>query len=203
MKKVAIATLLMVCLVGILGSCAFSTTKIKLDYTAPRYSKITEAPATIEVRPLKDMRGVEPNLIANKQNQYGKTTGKYVSDKEISAILTEALRNMLSDLNYKVAEGSGEIILTGEILKFEQNILQGFWSGQLEGNVQVNLRLLNARSNTILWNEIISGRGNMSGIQFVTDDKRREVAKKTFDSLMTNIANSPTFKTAIERGSSP
>jgi curli biogenesis system outer membrane secretion channel CsgG len=148
------------------------------------------------------MRGVEPNLIANKQNQYGKTTGKYVSDKEISAILTEALRNMLSDLNYKVAEGGGEIILTGEILKFEQNILQGFWSGQLEGNVQVNLRLLNTRTNTILWNEIISGRGNMSGIQFVTDDKRKEVTKKTFDSLMTNIANSPTFKTAIERGSS-
>jgi hypothetical protein len=194
---------LTVCLVGILGGCAFSTTQLKLDYTPPHYSKITEAPATIEVRQLKDIRGVDPNLIAHKANQYGKTTGKYVSEKQLSVILTEALRKLLSDLNYKVADGSGEIVLTGEILKFEQNILMGFWTGQLEGNVQVNLRLLNAKSNTILWNEIISGHTNKSGIVSGTDDIRKEVAKMTFDSLMTNIANSPTFKAAIEKNSPP
>jgi hypothetical protein len=194
---------LTVCLVGILGGCAFSTTQLKLDYTAPHYSKITEASARIEVRPLKDIRGVDPNLIAQKQNQYGKTTGKYVSEKELSVILTEALRKLLSDLNYKVADGSGEIILTGEIIKFEQNILMGFWTGKLEGNVQVNLRLLAAKSNNILWNEIISGHTIKSGITHGTDDIRIEVAKMTFDNLMTNIANSPTFKAVIEKNSSP
>jgi heme A synthase len=40
MKKVAIGTLLMVCLVGILGGCAFTTTELKLDYAAPVTQKL-------------------------------------------------------------------------------------------------------------------------------------------------------------------
>lgn len=192
---------LAVLMFGILSGCAFTTTGIKIDYTPSHYSKVTDATKTIEVKRLNDIRGVDPNLIAQKHNQYGKTTGKYVSEREVSDMVTEAVKNLLTNLNYRILNDNGELVLAGEILKFDQNVLTGFWSGQLEGNIQVNLRLIEANSGNILWNEIISGYGKKTELVLVTANDRKEVAEKTLDNLMTNIANSTTFITVVEKKS--
>jgi hypothetical protein len=186
---------------GFLSGCAFTTTQIKVDYTPSHYSKITDATKTIEVKRFNDTRGVDPKLIAQKYNQYGKTTGKYVSEREVADIVTEAVQNLLSNLNYRILNDNGELIFGGEILKCEQNVLMGFWSGELEGNIQVNLRLIEANSGNILWNEVISGYGKKTGLQLVTADDYKEVFEKTLDNLMKNVANSTTFKTIVEKKS--
>ena len=77
----------------------------------------------------------------------------------------------------------------------------GFWSGALEGNIQVNLRLIEANSGNILWNEVISGYGKKTKLQLATAGAYKEVFEKTLDNLMTNVANSTTFKAIIEKKS--
>jgi hypothetical protein len=190
-----------VLILGILSGCAFTTTEIKIDYSPSQYTKITEAKKTIEVKPFKDTRGVDPNLIAQKYNQYGKTTGKYVSDRVVADIVTDAVKNLLSNLNYRLLKEKADLILSGEIIKCDQTVLMGFWSGQIEGNIQVNLRLIDAKGDNILWNEIMSGYGKKTGLQIVTASAYKEVFEKTLDNLMTNIANSTTFKAVVEKNS--
>lgn len=196
-KKILYLTFvaLMVC---ILGGCAFTASTVKIDYNPSQYSKITDATKTIEVIRLKDMRGVDPKLLAYKGTQY-KTSGTYVSEREVSDIVTEAIKTLLSNQNYRIVNNNGNLALTGEIVKFESYVLMGFWSGTIEGNIQVNLRLLDNKNGNIIWNEIFSGNGKKTGVQVDREGHRKEVIEKALDNLMSNISNSTTFKKVVER----
>ena len=191
---------LAVLIFSILSGCAFTMTEVRIDYNPSHYTKITEATKTIEVKPLRDTRGVDPRLLASKYNQYGKTTGKYVSDREVSAIVTDAVKNLLTNLNYRLVNEKTDLILSGEILKCDEEVLAG-WSAEIEGGIQVNLRLTEAKSENIVWNEIMSGYGKKTGLQFVTAGAYKEVFEKMLDNLMTNIAYSGTFKKVVEKKS--
>ncbi len=181
-----------------LGGCAYTTSTVKIDYTPSKYSKVTESTKTIEVNRLKDMRGVDPKLLAYKGTQY-KTSGTYVSEREVSEIVTEAIKTLLSNQNYKIVNDRGILILSGEIIKFESYVITGFWSGQMEGNIQVNLRLIDNRNGNIVWNEIFSGNGKKTGLQVDREGHRKEVIEKALDNLMSNISNSTSFKKVVER----
>jgi hypothetical protein len=186
---------LMIC---ILGGCAYTTSTVKIDYSPSKYSKITDATKTIEVNRLKDMRGVDPKLLSYKGTQF-KTSGSYVSEREVSDIVTEAIKNLLSNQNYRIVNDQGILTLTGEMMKFESYVLVGFWSGQIEGNIQVNLRLIDNKNGNIIWNEIFSGNGKKTGVQIDGEGHRKEVLEKALDNLMSNISDSTSFKKAIER----
>ena len=185
-------------MICILGGCAFTTETVKIDYTPSHYSKITDATKTIQVNRLKDMRGVDPKLLSYKGTQY-KTSGTYVSEREVSDIVTDAIKNLLSNLNYRTVNDKGILTLAGEILKFESYVLMGFWSGAIEGNIQVNLRLIENKNGNIIWNEITSGYGKKTGVQIDREGHRKEVFEKALDNLMSNISNSTSFKKAVER----
>jgi hypothetical protein len=185
-------------MICILGGCAYTTSTVKIDYTPSQYSKITDATKAIEVNRLKDMRGVDPKLLAYKGTQY-KTSGSYVAEREVSDIVTEAIKTLLSNQNYRIVNDKGNLTLTGEIIKFESYVLMGFWSGQIEGNIQVNLRLIDNKNGNIIWNEIFSGNGKKTGVQVDREVHRKEVIEKALDNLMSNISNSALFKKVIER----
>jgi len=189
---------LVILAVMVLGGCAFTTDVVKIDYTPSSYSKITDCQKSIEVKRIKDMRGVEPTLLSYKGTQY-KTSGKYLAEKEVSDIVTDSLKGLLSNLNYKVTGKEGDLVLSGEILKFDQQVIMGFWSGALEGNIQLALKLAENNTGNILWSEIISGYGKKTGLQVDRDVHRKEVIEKALDNLMSNMANSDGFKKAIER----
>jgi hypothetical protein len=182
--------------VGMSG-CAFSTDVVKIEYSPSRFTKVTESQKAIEVQRIKDIRGVEPTLLAYKGVQY-KTTGKYVAEKEVADLMTDAIRQLLANLNYKVVEGKGDLTLTGEILKFDSQVLVGFWSGSIEGSTQVNFKLTDNQSRNIVWSEMISAYAKKTGLQVDREGHRKEVAEQVLDQLMQKLAESTTFKAAVE-----
>lgn len=198
MNKKVLFLILIVLMICILGGCAYTTSTVKINYTPSHYSKITDSTKTIEVNRLKDMRGVDPKLLAYKGTQY-KTSGSYVSERDVSDIVTEAIKTLLSNQNYRIVNDKGNVTLTGEIIKFESYVLMGFWSGQIEGNIQVNLRLIDNKNGNIIWNEIFSGNGKKTGVQVDGEGHRKEVIEKALDNLISNISNSTSFKKVIER----
>jgi len=198
MNKKILYLIFMALMICILGGCAYTTSTVKIDYSPSKYSKITDATKTIEVNRLKDMRGVDPKLLSYKGTQF-KTSGSYVSEREVSDIVTEAIKNLLSNQNYRIVNDQGILTLTGEMMKFESYVLVGFWSGQIEGNIQVNLRLIDNKNGNIIWNEIFSGNGKKTGVQIDGEGHRKEVLEKALDNLMSNISDSTSFKKAIER----
>lgn len=186
-------------MISILGGCAFTTETVKIDYTPSSYSKVTETTTkTIQVNRLKDMRGVDPKLLSYKGTG-AKTSSGYVSEREVSDIVTEDIKKLLSNMNYNVVDDKGTLAMTGEILRFETVVLMGFWSGQLEGNIQVNLRLIDNKSGNIIWTEIVSGSGKKTELLVDSGQFRKEALEKALDSFMANIYNSTSLQEAIAR----
>jgi len=194
MNKKILHLILISLMICILGGCLSTTSTLKIDYTASHYSKITDSTETIEVNRLKDVRGVDPKFISYKGAQYrGIYKGAYVSERDVSDIVTDAIKNLLTNQNYRIVNDKGMLTLTGEILKIELRDLPGFLRGQTEGNIQVNLRLIDNNDRNIKWNEIFSGNGKKTGFHL------KEVLEMALDNLMSNISNSTSFKKAIER----
>ncbi len=188
-------TALLACLIG---GCAFTDSTVKIDYKPSTFC-VTETGVkqTISVERFTDQRGVEPNLLSYKGVRH-RTSGKYLSDREVSAVVTDATRALLACMGYSIVDGGGNYRFSGEILKFDSTPIMGFWSGELEGTIQVNLRVKDGEKSTIIWNEMLSGTAKKTGLQVDGETHRQEVAESTLDSLMRKIAESESLKKALE-----
>jgi len=180
-------------LICILGGCLSTTSTLKIDYTPSHYSKITDSTETIEVNRLKDVRGVDPKFISYKGAQYrGIYKGAYVSERDVSDIVTDAIKNLLTNQNYRIVNDKGMLTLTGEILKFELNVE----SNPTAWNILVDLRLIDNNDRNIKWNEIFMGTGKTPGFRL---KHLKQAIEMALDNLMSNISNSASFKRALER----
>ena len=180
-------------LICILGGCLSTTSTLKIDYTPSHYSKITDSTETIEVNRLKDVRGVDPKFISYKGAQYrGIYKGAYVSERDVSDIVTDAIKNLLTNQNYRIVNDKGMLTLTGEILKFELNVE----SDPTAWNILVDLRLIDNNDRNIKWNEIFMGTGKTPGFRL---KHLKQAIEMALDNLMSNISNSASFKRALER----
>ena len=182
----------------LLTSCAYTTSTVKVDYTPQNYSMHVDSSSSIFVQKLSDQRGVEPNLLSYKGVQY-KTTGKYITDREIADIVTDAIKGVLTKMGYPLVANGGNVTLKGEILKLDSQVLMGFWSGDMESNIQLNLKLSDNKSGAVIWSEIVSGNGRTTGLQIDSEIYRKEVIEKALDNLMSKIANSMTLREAIAK----
>jgi hypothetical protein len=182
----------------LLSSCAFSTSTVKIDYVPQDYSVHVDSSNSIFVQKLSDVRGVEPTLLSYKGVQY-KTSGKYVTDREISDILTDALQGVLTKMGYHLVENGSNVTLKGDILKIDSQVLMGFWSGEMEATIQLSLKLIDSKSGAIIWDEVLTGNGKKTGLQIDREEHRKEVTEKALDSLMTKIATSTSLRDAVAK----
>jgi hypothetical protein len=184
-----------------LNACAFTTSVIKIDYAPTKYSssqKLMDLKETVSVDKFTDQRGGEPNLLSYKGVTH-RTSGKYLSDKEVSAIVTEATKALLITLGYPIVNDIGDFRLTGELLKFDSTPIMGFWSGQLEGVAQLNLKLKDNKTGSIVWQEMFSGSAKKTGLQVDSEVHRKEVIENTLDDLMSKIAASQSLREFLEQ----
>ena len=198
MKHVRLGLFTLIMSAGVLGGCAFTDEQVKIDYTPSDYSMRSTSDAAIHVDRLRDARGVAPKLISYKGVQ-GKTGGEYLNDIEISELLTNSIKAVLTKMGYRLDSSQYDVTLTGEVLKFDSYCIMGFWSGSIEASIQLNLKLINSKDNSIIWNETVSGQGKVKGVQFDSWGNRKEAIDQAMDSLMRNIASSETLKAAINR----
>ena len=181
---------------GLLYGCAFSNDYVKIDFTPTNVNTPVTTNTTLQLEKLKDARGVDPKLISYKGVQ-AKMGGQYINDIEISELLTNSIKDLLIKMGYKLDSPQYDLILTGEVLKFDSYVIMGFWSGEIEATIQVNLKLINNKNKTIIWNETISGYGKTGGVQIDHWGNRKEAFDLALDNLMRNIASSVTFRNAM------
>lgn len=181
-----------------ISACAFTTDTIKINYNIPEVKTIPLVDTPLKVETLKDARGAEPHLLSYKGVAY-KTTGKYVSEKEVADIVTEALVVALKNIGCNITNERETIILNGEILKFDSNIHMGFWAGTAEAYIQLALKLIDAKTGQILWFETISGKGIKEGLQIDRSTHREDVLNQALSDALTNLTNSKNFISAIRK----
>lgn len=199
--RMAVRLFLLGLVAASLNACAFTTSVIKIDYSPAKYSssqRQMDAKGTILVEKFTDQRGGDPNLLSYKGVTH-KTSGKYLSDKEVAAVVTDATKALLLTLGYPIVNGSGDFRLTGELLKFDSTPIMGFWSGQLEGVAQLNLKLKDYKTGNVVWQEMFSGSAKKTGLQVDSEAHRKEVTENTLDDLMAKIAASESLREFLER----
>jgi hypothetical protein len=189
--------LLAVMLLTLVAGCAFTDSTVKIDYKPTQFTPVSGSKSTVTVERFTDQRGVEPNLLSYKGVQT-KTSGKYLSEQEVSMVVTDATKDLLKQLGYTVLDNGGDYMLSGELLKFESYVIMGFWSGQLEGMAQVNLKVKDGKSGVLLWNELFTTTAKKTGLQIDHENHRKDVAESTLDSLMKKIAESSSLKKVLE-----
>ena len=196
MKTVLIKLLTTISLFALSG-CAFTNDYVKFTHDPSRLNILkTGENKAVKLNKLKDARGVDPKLLSYKGGAM-KTGGQYINEEDVSELVTNALRDVLLRKGYDLDEETTDFVLNGEILRFDSNVIMGFWSGSIEATIQLNLKIVNKETGLIVWTETIAGYGKKAGVQVDRWGNRELAFQKAFDSLLENIAKSESLETAI------
>jgi len=152
---------------------------------------------TVAVQPLQDQRGADPYVLSYKGVGM-KTRGTYVTDAPIVTIVTDAIRDTLLALNYKITASEPDLVLSGELLRLDSTPLMGFWSGALDCTIQVNLKLFEQSTGRQIWSEVFTGFNKKTGLQVDHEGHRKDTTEAALADLAQKIANSSTFKNAVQ-----
>ena len=182
---------------ALLTGCAFTKEQVTVGFQTPLFKETVTAASPITVQKLKDARGVNPHLLAQKGAQM-KTTGEYDTDPEVAEIVTDALKTTLKALNYKIADEAGSLTLSGDLIKFDSNVIMGFWAGALECSIQLNLKLTDAKTGALLWSELLTGYTKIDGLQMDRAAHRQRVAEEALQDVMKKFGESDTFKKVVQ-----
>ena len=196
MKANSANWLLLVSSVTLLTGCAFTKETVPVSFQRPLFNETVTEDAVIVVQKLRDARGVDPHLLAHKGIQM-KTTGEYLTEREVADIVTDALKETLSSLHYKIANDAGALTLSGDIIKFDSNPIMGFWAGAMEGSIQLNLKLSDAKTGALLWSELLSGYSKIEGLQIDRAAHREQVAEVALQDVMKKFGESESFKKVV------
>jgi hypothetical protein len=170
---------------------------VKLEFQPGAYGDKVSVDTVVGVQKLKDLRGTDPLLLAHKGVQF-KTTGTYVAERELAEIVTDAVKATLASLNYKVDGQQGELTLSGEILKFDSSVMMGFWSGEVDCSIQLNLKLTDNQTGNPLWTEILPGYSKKGHVQIDHEGHRKLVIEAALQDVMKKLAESATFRLAVQ-----
>jgi hypothetical protein len=179
------------------SGCAFSKTTVKLNLAPPAGIAKIAVDKAVTVEPMKDQRGGDPMLLANK-GIGTKTSGVYLTETPVAAIVTDAIKQTLTEMGIKVAAAPGDLVLSGELNRLDSAPIMGFWSGQMDCTIQITFKLTDAHSGQILWTETFTGFNKKTGIQVDRADHRTETAAAAFTDLAGKLAASSSFRRALE-----
>ena len=196
MKATLSQFLPLVALVALLTGCAFTKETVALNYQRPPLGEPVKEEATIAVQKLKDARGADPYLLAQK-GVYGKTSGAFLTSNEVAVTVTEALTDTLTGMGCKVVAEGADLHLGGDLLKFDSSVIVGFWAGSLEGSIQINLKLTNAKTGALLWSDVISGYSKLTGLQVDRAAHRTAAAEQALQDAMQKLAASESFRKVV------
>ena len=143
----------LLCVVAVMtvsfSGCAFGTRRPTLGYTAiiPVRSPNN---ISIKVVQFEDVRP-DKNIIGNVRNAWGIKTADVVTDTNISAWITDALKGELKNAGYTVVESVTENQVQGEVMKVYCDAFLNY-----EGEVMIKVVL--KKGNNTLLGKVYSGK---------------------------------------------
>lgn len=179
-----------------ISGCALTTTNLPLTYK-PNISKVQEAPNRVhalKVAAFQDERGENPSLIMHKINMYNdEMSGTCMAERPIADIIHDAIVDSLQKKNYKV-DADSNLVLSGELINLTFKPRMGFFTGSMLANLEMNFKLINKKSNHIVWTEIFKGSG-VSG----SNDLIKDSFKLAVDDLIAKLLRSSEFRGSVIR----
>jgi hypothetical protein len=192
-------SLILVCFFA--TGCAFTRTETKLNLTGTVNAPLKSNPrAGLELGEITDARSdSEKFVLAHKQNDYGKTTGAYVTKGPVADILRNGLAAAL-DRNGFFAKPGG-YRLTGILESVEFTALTGVLKATVESKFTARFELIETKSGRILWHDTFSGRAK-DKTAWGTSALVGELSSKAAEDLISKLLVDRSFREFFEPSTS-
>jgi hypothetical protein len=146
----------------------------------------------------RDARGVSERVLANKYSTYGETSAVFVLDEDISDFLTAAFCKALKHAGVTLDNESPALHISADILKFTADVKMGLVSGDMDGAVQVLLKIQRGAEGRVVWSAVVSGNSKIKDILADTEGNRRQAIESAVAQLMEKTLSDPGFVAAMK-----
>ena len=140
-----------------IAGCAFSVYDVKVGYQYQASDEIPINLSRVTLGVFEDTRNIEnKRMIIHKQNLYGDTTtGGAQAEKPLSEIIRDAVAQVLQA--YSSSNVSKSLVLTGELVDFNAEVIKGYWSSQYKGRLTQKFQLKDINTDEIVWRDSFTG----------------------------------------------
>lgn len=197
-------TIIILSLVSFLSGCAMMSGTIDLGYQPTLYSidSVKEASIRkISVKDIVDERNTDPQLLMHKINGYGmKTSGAYLADKPVAAMVQDALEAGLEAKGFIVTSEKENLAVNGRLLELDFDVLSGFVTSTLKAKMMVELTLKDTRQDKILWKEIVIAHGEHKSGNVFAENYIRPAFQELMDDFIRKVVNNQSFLDEVAGG---
>ncbi len=137
-----------------LTGCAFSRTTVKIPPAVVPEEPLPPSPkATLQVGMVKDSRLVaDPMVLLHKANEYGTTSGAYVTEKPVADIFRDALTDALQKSGFVSSNAPYE--LRSDIQSFGIGVIQKMFSAAtIKPFMTVRFELVDRNTGQSVWHD--------------------------------------------------
>jgi uncharacterized lipoprotein YajG len=183
------------------SGCAFTTAKVNLSYTPTSQSPlVTLEPARVALQVEDHRIPEEKGKIGNKVNVYGMVTASVVSNKEVSLVLQEALKNELQNNGHKVVdsrEADHDVFIKVLLVKYWSIPKIRFADVEMMGTVTGEVVIQDGKTPEVLFSKAITGTSRESrGI--VLDSTYESVLNGALAEFVRSFSRDPAVTGALQ-----
>jgi hypothetical protein len=138
--------------------CAFTRTETDVHFSPIITDSLgAQKKASLTVAEIKDSRSVEDKfVIMHKANQYGTTSGAYVTKTPVSDILRDGLIEALQQNGF-INTNTNQYELRADMQEFSGDAIEGFWKATVKSKLTVRFELVDKSSGKTVWHDTFIG----------------------------------------------
>lgn len=174
--------------------CALTTAYVSLDYqpdtNAAKLDRASQVAIHVDV---SDVR-TQKDRVSSKKNGYGAEMAPYVSKTDVPGLVKDAIQSELRSRGFVLRADSASINV--DLHRFYAEARPGFWSGNLAGEVQINVQVV-GRDGTILFSKFFEGQQGVPKLQFVSEDDVQKSLNGALHEAVTKLMQDHAFISAL------
>ena len=191
----------------ILSGCAYTTAHVSLAYVPEAAKKsplrtIKPMVFALQVEDQRDVRG--GGWVGHKRSGFGAVTAEVKSNKEVTTILHDALRNELSSNGHRVVhteeaeQAPSDVLIHVGLNKYWSDVRIRFWDIEMIGTINADITIRSPRSNSILFSRPINSTFRESR-QIATDKAYESVLNGALAEFIRSFSRDPSILKALRQ----
>lgn len=209
MQKIDLKTLfkllLITSFVMFLSGCLTITSDLNYQPSQNMAVKSTKSKAVIEIAPARDLRGLQPNLIATVLTSNYTPTGmkinsykEYNAESPVTSTVNQALHHALTVAGYQINKNHTNSIITANLLKVTMTTDNGIYYTEMKSKIIMQFVLVDSHTSQVLWKKTFVGEGAKSGFNIINyKDTPVVLFNQALTSIVEQLINSNDFRRAV------
>jgi uncharacterized lipoprotein YajG len=187
--------LCVIALAAMTSACALTTETIDVPYqsTGPIPSVAGASADTVSVA-ATDGRTTYRDRVSTKKNGYGMEMAPIVASNDIPQTVAGAIQQEFTAEGYKI--GPGHAQLTVEVVKFYNDFKTGFFSGDANAEVALNVKVV-APGNQLIYAKFYDASGNEPNVMMFDGDNARAALIKALGNAIQSVVSDPALQQAL------